>query len=71
MEKEFEFSCPIASGSTNNTKGNGGRCADETRSRGDTYETSNGTRAEANNRPLALKAVILREVSVKENIRIL
>lgn len=59
VKEELELSRPVASGATKNAKGNGSRRADETRSGSDGNETRDGTRAETDNGPLALKTPIL------------
>ena len=58
MEDELELGRPVASGATKNTESDGSGSTDESRAGSDSDETSDGARAEANRRPLALKTVV-------------
>lgn len=58
---ELELGGKIANGSGGNTKGNRGRWVDESGGRGNGNKTADGTGAEADDRPLLLEAVILKD----------
>lgn len=58
-EDKLEFRGKVAHGASNNTKGDGGGGANETRAWGDSDETDDSSGAEADGGPLLLETVIL------------
>lgn len=58
VENELQLGCKVACNATNNTEDDSGPRSDETGARSDGNQSGNSTRAETNDRPLALEAVI-------------